>query len=385
METNLRYSQAAQFPVLLGAELDSLLEPISSEQPCGDYLRGNGIYSVIQEARRQDQEVSQGVWQHELKRADWRKVTHCATEAFMHKTKDLQIGFWLLEAQIHEHGFTGIGPCMTLLREMCERYWDTLHPQIQDGDIDYRINPVLWANDKLLPVLRLVPLTMQENGGQNYNWADWEIAQRNEKAKENNSKLNKKDLLPSHFIQAVAATSARFYQQMYHDLQNAVTAIDGFSETLDTLCGRDAPTLNQLTRLLNEMVNTLEYLLAQRGVSLALPAQELDVSSTENVDDAPGTESSASDQLNDSSSRGNGNPPGSKAGISSRQQAYEALARAAEYLVRIEPHSPAPYLVKKAIEWGNLSTPELYQELFVRYQGQLNIFELLGLDLDGKS
>lgn len=382
MQTHLDYCHTERLQALLGAELDALMKPISSEQPCGEYLRGNGVYAIIQEARRQDQEVSQGVWQHDLKRADWQKVTHCAIEAFLHKTKDLQIGFWLLEAQIHEHGFTGVGPCMILLREMCERYWDTLHPQIQDDDIDYRINPVLWANDKLLPVLRLVPLTRQDSGGQDYNWADWEIAQRNEKAKENHSKLNKKDLLPSSFIQAVASTPIRFYQQMYHDLQNAIAAIDAFSDTLDTLCGRDAPTLNQLTRLLNEIMNTLEYLLAQRGISLATPMPELSVAATGSADHDPGAQS---DTFGDGGSGGDDNPPGFNGGINSRQQAYEALARAAEYLVLIEPHSPAPYLVKKAIEWGNLSTPELYQELFVRYQGQLNIFELLGLDLDGKS
>lgn len=49
--------------------------------------------------------------------------------------------------------------------------------------------------------------------------------------------------------------------------------------------------------------------------------------------------------------------------------------------MRDDPHSPVPYLILKGIEWGNLNTAELYQELFVQYQGQLNIFEILGLEI----
>jgi type VI secretion system protein ImpA len=36
--------------------------------------------------------------------------------------------------------------------------------------------------------------------------------------------------------------------------------------------------------------------------------------------------------------------------------------------------------VRRATEWGSLNTVELYQELFLRLGGQLNIFEMLGLE-----
>jgi len=63
-----------------------------------------------------------------------------------------------------------------------------------------------------------------------------------------------------------------------------------------------------------------------------------------------------------------------------RAHAYELLEQAARMLLQTDPHSPAPYLVQRAIEWGRLSTSELYQELFIRKGGQLSIFELLGLE-----
>jgi type VI secretion system protein ImpA len=67
--------------------------------------------------------------------------------------------------------------------------------------------------------------------------------------------------------------------------------------------------------------------------------------------------------------------------LSDRAAAYARLAEVADYLQRIEPHSPVPYLLKRAVAWGNLNTAELYQELFVKASGRLDIFEMLGLSV----
>ncbi|WP_258898281.1 hypothetical protein [Burkholderia glumae] len=51
--------------------------------------------------------------------------------------------------------------------------------------------------------------------------------------------------------------------------------------------------------------------------------------------------------------------------------------------MRQEPHSPVPYLVRRATLWGRMNTAELYQELFLRLGGQLNIFEMVGIENPG--
>ena len=66
--------------------------------------------------------------------------------------------------------------------------------------------------------------------------------------------------------------------------------------------------------------------------------------------------------------------------IKSREQAYQYLSAAADYLSKEDSHSPVPYLIFKAIDWGRLNTTELYQELFVHHGGSLNIFDLVGLE-----
>ncbi len=62
-----------------------------------------------------------------------------------------------------------------------------------------------------------------------------------------------------------------------------------------------------------------------------------------------------------------------------RDEAYQTLEALAQYLATIEPHSPTPYLVRRAVNWGRLPLPELMAEI-MREEGDLNrMVQLLGL------
>ena len=69
--------------------------------------------------------------------------------------------------------------------------------------------------------------------------------------------------------------------------------------------------------------------------------------------------------------------------ITSRVEAYRALATAAEFLMRTEPHSPVPYLVRRAIHWGNLSLVELLDELLQKNADVNTVYALLGMKRPG--
>ena len=73
--------------------------------------------------------------------------------------------------------------------------------------------------------------------------------------------------------------------------------------------------------------------------------------------------------------------PQEQEAVGSRDQAYQMMAKAAEMLSAIEPHSPVPYLVRRAVELGKLPFPELIQA-FVREQGTLDVmFRELGITI----
>ena len=49
--------------------------------------------------------------------------------------------------------------------------------------------------------------------------------------------------------------------------------------------------------------------------------------------------------------------------VASRAQVYQQLAQAAALLQQLEPHSPIPYLINRAVELGALSFPDLMRQL----------------------
>ncbi len=79
---------------------EDILEPIAGENPSGVDIRYDSellLYDKIKEARRQDDELAQGEWQHERKVADFAVVINLAQEGLATRTKDLQLAAWLTE------------------------------------------------------------------------------------------------------------------------------------------------------------------------------------------------------------------------------------------------------------------------------------------------
>ena len=64
--------------------------------------------------------------------------------------------------------------------------------------------------------------------------------------------------------------------------------------------------------------------------------------------------------------------------LPNREETYALLRDAAHHLMSLEPHSPAPYMVLQAVAWGEMDARELYGELFVKRQGKVDLFEVMG-------
>lgn len=369
---DMRYFQETE--AMWGYSLQELVSPINSENPVGGSLRHNGVYSEIKEARRYDDaSLPQGVWAHELKKADWQRVSHIAADAIAGKSKDLQLAVWLLEAQIHEYGFHGIAPCICLMRILCERFWNELYPKIEEGDLEYRTNVISWINEKLPPVLSLIPITASGRDEGEYHWSDWEMALRNEQLRESKrigTEKNQEPVLQSIYM-AVSATSTEFYIDLYNDLILALYQIELLSKLLDDLCAEHAPSLQLMLGLLDDIRLMTEGELIKRGVQF-----ETQEESPIEIGDPINTEVRDIPIYNNEKT--NGFKPDHQI-IDNRATAYAALEDIAAYLLKEDPHSPVPYLIRRAIVWGKMNTSELYHELFVKHQGKITIFDILGV------
>ena len=68
-----------------------------------------------------------------------------------------------------------------------------------------------------------------------------------------------------------------------------------------------------------------------------------------------------------------------RSGWKNRKEAYATLESLADYLSAVEPHSPTPYLLRRAVKWGSMPLPELMAEI-IREEGDLNrLANVLGL------
>lgn len=128
---------------------DDLLNPIPGENPAGADLRYAPVYDKLKEARRQDEDLNQGVWQSERKVADWPQVLKLGQEIIATQSKDLQVAAWLTEALVNREGFPGLGQGLRLCQGLLENFWDFVYPVIEDGDLEFRATPLEWIGTKL--------------------------------------------------------------------------------------------------------------------------------------------------------------------------------------------------------------------------------------------
>ena len=364
---------AAAMPEQL--DLEKLLSPINAERPAGDYLRYEGTYDRVREARREDDaSLSQGIYKTELKRADWSTAANICLQALQTRTKDVQLAAWLLEAWLRLHGFAGCRDGMLLLRELMERFWEHLHPQLDEGDPEDRVHTFVWINEKLSTQLKLIPLTAPQAGDlAPYSFADWESACRLEQLAERDPKQLRdaeaqNQVTLARFQSSAMLTSTQFFMELADELSGAAEGCLALDELLEEKFGPRSPGLERFKQTLGGIQHLVADILHARPEEPYLAAQ--------------GREAAAAPAAGAEQEDGRGTEIWGTHPIRSRAEAYWRLTEAAEYLLRTEPHSPTPYLVKRAVEWGSMSLFEVFQQI-IRNDGEMQEINRL-LRLSGR-
>lgn len=356
------------FRATVGHGWNDLLAPVSADVPAGVPAAQDVSYRRIRHEREdEDATLPLGPWERELKRANWVAASELAAAALAGRSKDLQLTAWLFEAMIARSGFQAVAPCLRLIDALLLRYADTLHPQ----DSEHRLNLLLWIGQKLLPPLRRVTIT-GTGSGHDYAWSDWEQAQRNEQLRASLGKQRESEIEGATLADVGAALActpdARIVFLRGH-LCDGLAALQTLECTLDAHMGDDAPGLSSMRNLLESIDVVLAADARRRGVTMPTPMA------------TPAAGHVHDNGIHDDGIHDRGSEPDGDAVLGSinRREVYAALADIARALETIEPHSPVPYLIRRAVAWGGLNTAQLYSEVFVRCGGQINIFELLGL------
>ena len=357
-------------------DLDLLLSPISEESPSGTDLKYSGVYDEIREARRADEALSQGAWQTELKVADFQKALNIAVDALSTKTKDLQIAAWMCEALVNIHGFAGFRDGLKGLGGLQEKFWETLFPEIDEGDMESRANAMGWVDAQVSLAIKSVPFT----GVAGYSYNDWVDSQKFD-IPDNLDALAGEDVERLRKLKEQAETERRVTSDLWK--KEIAQTRRAQMEAVNIIVSDCWEALKQLDSVIEAkydrnqapgfgaLKKSLEAVPAQISQILNLKREEEPDEVLEETvagDDAPG--------------EGSVHAGAGSGELRNRRDALKRLAEIADFFKRTEPHSPVSYIVQKAVKWGDMPLDNWLQEV-VKDPGTLfQLRETLGVSSD---
>ena len=364
-------------PATAPLDLAALLAPLAGPAPAGAWIRDDPVYDRLIETRRtENATLPQGIWKRDVKRADWRAVSTQAAAILATRSKDLQVAVWLVEAEAHRRGFAGLADGFTLIAGLARVFWPSLYPALDPRDPDARNAPLEWLNEKLPILLQQIPVTRSGTAADiAYCWTDYINGQRHEVARKHDPRAAAQAeeagrVSLSAFTESALHTPPSLLIAIHRDLVAARAALGELQDLLDELAGRAAPSLVGLARQIEEIGGWVRALLIERH---ALPMAEVERVEEPMVNNAEPGEDPASPVPGVASAAATSGP------ITSREDAFRRLAEAADYLFQAEPHSPVPYLVQRAIIWGQMPFHELLPELMRNPAYVSMLMELMGV------
>jgi type VI secretion system protein ImpA len=310
-------------------DVDSLLQEVSGDLPCGENLEYDADFGEMERAARGKPEQTIGDTTVPAEDPDWAEVQSRAIQ-LLSRTKDLRVVLYLLRAQLKTEGLIGLNDGLNLLRAVLERYWDTVHPQLDpddDNDPTLRVNTLLTLSDAdtILRNLREAPLATSRTFG---SICYRDIAMVNG------------EIAPSGDGETAAPDASAIHGAfMDCDLEQLQATAEAAREAIDRTAAIEqdvtnqvgaaaAPSLSGLGGSLKSIERALTEKLAGRGVG--------DPAAMENGEAAAEGQGSAT------------GAPAASGQINSREDVQRALDRICEYYDRHEPSSPVPLLLRRA-------------------------------------
>lgn len=325
-------------------DIDALLQPVAEDVPAGEDLEYDPEFGELTRSAQVKPEQVIGDHVKEAEEPEW-KVVRKQAEALFARTKDLRVAVHLTNAALRLDGWNGLKEGLQLIRQMSERYWETVHPQLDedDGDSTIRSNAVRELANRAELVHRLLDapfITTRVSG--NVSLRDLRVIAGKMSAKAG-SPAPGADLIAA----AVHEAGPEQVLRVAELAREASEAATGIEECFRSKVGAvDAPDLKALQEGIDEVRKFL-------GAHLPdAPAEE--AGDAAQSDGAP-----AGDAL-----------PGAVAvtrpvtgDVTSRDDVVRMLDKICAYYAQVEPSSPVPLLLRRARSLVNKGFMEILADL----------------------
>jgi type VI secretion system protein ImpA len=335
---------------------DDLLNPVAGDNPSGANLRYEKVYDQIKEARTEDDDtLPTGAWGRTAKKADYNQVIKLGGEALANKSKDLQLAAWLTEAHVKKEGIGLIQPCFKLFQDLQDQFWDTLHPEIEDGDAGMRAMPIEWAANRVAAILYEAPIT--RDGLNYFQYKESRTIGYEADAQYNDAKTQARtqaiaDGKPTaeEFDKSFNSTPKSWYVQMEASFQSSMETLEELQVYCEQKYGDDGPGFGKLRNGLEEVGQVVTGLLNEkRKTEPDAPRHDEEVEEPE-----PEPEPEAASEVQAEAAPA-ARPRSSKSMSAEPVDKDDAFARVqacAKFLQTDNPSSPVAYMLQAALRFA---------------------------------
>jgi type VI secretion system protein ImpA len=360
-------------------DVKKLTAPVPGDKPQGVDMRADpsptSPYYAVRDARSaaRTAERQQVMGDEEAPPPDWKPVLIHGVKA-LEKSKDFEVVAYMVEALVRLHGFPGLRDGFRLARELAEQYWDNIYPLPDEEGVDTRVAPLTGLNGDdaegtLIAPIAQIPLTDKTSVGR-FSSNHYKESQALEKVtdpKVKERKLAAGAVSLSTFQKGVQETSSKFYQTLMEDLTAAQEEFTKLGKVLDEKAKDRAPPTSQIR---NAIVACQDVIKAVASAKLApTPKPGEGDGKADGQPGAPGTGGPAGAQ-----------PPGEVLDIlRTREDAFRALLKIAEFFRKTEPHTIVSYTLEQVVRWGQMSLPDLFMELIPEEAPRKNLFKQVGM------
>jgi type VI secretion system protein ImpA len=306
--------------MLSQASVESLLQPVSETMPSGEDLEYNQDFMALEADSKPKAEQQFGDTVIAAVEPDWRDLLD-RSMALLSRSKDVRIALICLRSAARIQGITGLEQALVLLTQMLEKFWDTMHPQLDaedNNDPTMRINALAALTDPEMGMRDIYDCLLGSSRSVGpVKVRDIAIA---------NGKLAASSTDPSYTTAQIEGALRDIQADQPASLQASVNA---------------AQCLDQLQNLLNEKISVGAFDLKPLRFLLAQIKQA--------SEQATGAATAADDEFaatNPDSTSSEG--VAIRGEIRTREQALQMLDKVIAYMERAEPGNPAPLLITRA-------------------------------------
>lgn len=346
-------------------DFKTILSPLSHpESSAGVFLKYSTEYDEIQKIRRDDAEFFPSSLRptHHYHR-QWIRLCEMCENILETKSKDFQVAVWLLEGLFYTQKIEGILQGIDLIKRLMEGFWEIAYPSL-DEDLEYRLSPFIWLSEKFVDKLIFMEITNPSvDETLVYTFADYLDLKRLEFLiqKTKNPAQIKQDAesqgkaSPESFKKAKARTDISFFEALLEHVSLMEEAFQSLDKLLDQFTKNQGVSFVKLKKIIAEMKLFATEAVLEKKTESEKPAEEAIVEELPQLPTIPVDV------------------------VYTQSSAYSELEKIAKALSDLDPRNPAPYLIRKAIVWGNMRVDDFYADIMNSGADMGQIFKLLNM------